>query len=218
MSKIFINITNKSVQIDSFSCSLEEFLKVEKTFTVPNNTTELECNTDLNQRQCLKDTQGVALGMTAELRERLLGYVKNISDYKNALALPSPSQEQVLNELKISIINELESKRKLLQYANMPYKDTFLSGTEKARDNLFKATVQAKDKGLKDMRWLSTANQPIILLIDDCDNIQDLFLARDQALYFKEAELKNIIGDCTSIDEVLDKKGSFNFTELKTLL
>jgi len=121
MSKIFINIPNNRFQIDDFICSLEEFSKIEPTFTIPSNTSEIECNSDELLRQCRKDTLGTVFGISEALRSQLLSFSRNTATYVTSLeVLRTPSVPvRTLGDLKsakiISVKNEA-AKRILSEF------------------------------------------------------------------------------------------------------
>jgi hypothetical protein len=112
MSKIFINIPNNSIQIDTFTCTLDEFKLLEPTFAVPCETSEIECNSDELLRQCRKDISGTAFGISEDLRFQLLGFIYNIDKYISSLAiLRSPSKPVLtLGELKYSKIISVKNE------------------------------------------------------------------------------------------------------------
>jgi hypothetical protein len=110
-------------------------------------------------------------------------------------------------KIKKDKINEIETTRKFLQYADIVYKDIILTASEKARDNLFKAAIISKGLNLQTLNWLDVNNKPVSLSIDDANAVIALLMQRDSLLYMKEAQLKLAVSACTSVDDILDKKG-----------
>lgn len=214
MSKILINIKNDSVQIDTLSCTIKEFSKIEPTFAVPSNITEIECNTDESQRQCIKDGDGNPLGISTELKDQLLGYIKNIESYQAALAVLSTPPAPTLDEAKNTKIFQIKSTRDALIVSDITTSKGFVfSADESSQFRIYVAmkewdtllSAQGLDPETAKYPWGSTG------LVGKEDLQEAYFLIQQRLAKVCGVECPTLeaqVNACTSVDDVLDKKGN----------
>lgn len=114
MSQVFIHILNDYILIDNFICNLEKFSNIEPTFNknlISTDIIEIQCNSDDNKAQYIKDINGNIMQIPFELRQLLLGYASNISMYQSVLnEMNAPTSLEIFNLRKKAKLIELENE------------------------------------------------------------------------------------------------------------
>ena len=89
-----------------------------------------------------------------------------------------------IEQQKIKIVKE----RKIKQYAPLVIANgRTIWGTEKSRDNLFKAYSICKEDATGSYDWLDIDGEPLTLSLAEAHTIRKQFMDRDTMLYFEEA-------------------------------
>jgi hypothetical protein len=191
MSKVFINVPNNSVEIDSFSSTLEEFLEIEPNFLLQNGIIEIEYNSDTNLRQCIKDAEGNIQGISEELKNQLKDFIDNIPQYQEALEIlrmPLPAEFIRALEDKIRDIKSEAGKRILHLYPQ--YKQNNLLGAV--------SLIHSKE-------MVAIKNDTMYVLSDDEKSIIDNAKACNDYLTSirgKSKNLETLVNQKTTIEEL----------------
>lgn len=110
--------------------------------------------------------------------------------------------EVAIYNVKKMKIKEIESLRKEEQYSNIECNGYTIFGTEKARDNFFKASMLAKESNQTSINWLDINDEPITIELVDAYKTMYRLKETDTALYTKEAYLNKKVIEANSIEEL----------------
>jgi hypothetical protein len=97
-----------------------------------------------------------------------------------------------LQEIQLAKCNEVESLRKFYQFQDIDYKNTILSTSPTARQNLAGVVIILNGSNLK-YYWKDVEEQIHEFGFDDFKSILQTILKRDSKLYYIESQIKNQI-------------------------
>jgi hypothetical protein len=200
MARVFINISNNHFQIDNFLCSLEEFTKIEPTFTLPKNAVEIEYNSEDGKRKYIKNDDESIAGIDKNFSKICESLIASLPIYTTTLATMRTLPALTLEEVKAEKIDEIKSARNTFQYSDISYQNTTFSANETVQFQII-GVLQGK-KSTDSITWFDTSGKMMKWTASTLQMLKNAIETRTNAVYAQYYTLIAKVNASTTGDEI----------------